>query len=94
MKTTMEELFTEMSKDNINVSLSMPGMDLNQVAKAMDDKLNKLMEKMETKEAPEEAQNGAETPEKPTEGNNTPEEPESPQNGAEEAGGGGEEADK
>lgn len=93
MKTTMEELFTEMSKDNINVSLSMPEMDLNQVAKAMDEKLNKLMEKMKTKEAPEEAQNGAETPEKPTEGN-TPEEPESPQNGAEEARGGGEEADK
>lgn len=44
MKTTMSELFDELIKDNTPVAASMPGMDLDKLAREMDKKLDKLME--------------------------------------------------
>ena len=69
MKTTMDELFSEFAKDCTPKAVSLPGMDLEKVAREMDKKLDKLMEKAdEAKEQPEAPQEPQEQPEEPGEG--------------------------
>ena len=79
MKTTMDELFSEFAKDCTPKAVSLPGMDLEKVAREMDKKLDKLMEKAEeAKEqpiAPEAPQEPQEQPEAPQEPQEQPEEP-------------------
>ena len=80
MKTTMDELFSEFAKDCTPKYVSLPGMDLEKVAREMDKKLDKLMEKAE------EAKEQPEAPEAPQE---PQEQPEAPQEQPEEPGEGG-----
>ena len=73
MKTTMDELFMELNKDNTPINLSTPGADLNQVAAEMDKKLNQLIDKIEKqKEEPPKGTEGAGEPPKGTEGAGEP----------------------
>ena len=80
MKTTMDDLFSEFAKDCTPKAVSLPGMDLEKVAREMDKKLDKLMEKAE------EAKEQPEAPEAPQE---PQEQPEAPQDQPEEPGEGG-----
>lgn len=66
MKTTMSELFDELIKDNTPVGASMPGMDLDKLAREMDKKLDKLMEQnKEPEPTPEPEAKAAEEAEQP-----------------------------
>ena len=80
MKTTMNELFNELIKDNKKTAVSLPGRDLEAVAREMDKKLDKLIEQKEQPKAPEENA----TPEEPKapEENAAPEEPKAPEENA------------
>lgn len=89
MKTTMDELFMELNKDNTPISASIPGADLSQLEKMMDKKLTDLMDKIEKDKTPQEPQEGTEKPLEEVKDTNTKEEPEK---ATEEATGGGEEA--
>ena len=86
MKTTMDELFSEFAKDCTPKAVSLPGMDLEKVAREMDKKLDKLMEKAEeAKEQPK----APEVPQEPQEQPKAPEVPQEPQEQPEEPGEGG-----
>ena len=89
MKTTMDELFMELNKDNTPISASIPGADLSQLEKMMDKKLTDLMDKIEKDKTPHEPQEGTEKPLEEVKDTNANKEPEK---AAEEATGGGEEA--
>lgn len=87
MKTTMDELFSEFAKDYTPKAVSLPGMDLEKVAREMDKKLDKLMEKAEeAKEQPEAPEAPKEQPKAPQE---PQEQPEAPKEQPEEPGEGG-----
>ena len=82
MKTTMDELFMDLNKDNKPISASIPGADLSQLEKMMDKKLTDLMDKIEKDKTPQQPQEGTEKPLEEDKDTNT----------KEEATGGGEEA--
>lgn len=91
MKTTMDELFSELGKDVKPTAISFSGNDLVKVAEEMDKKLDKLMENIEAQKAPQESAEAANTATEVKEDAITKVEPEK---ATEEATGGGEEAEE